>query len=81
MELTGKQLAIIRKAYKLSPRETQMVDLIMRGVDNNSEIALCLEVSVLTAKMYVHNLHVKFGTKSKLQLALKAMDKLEEERE
>lgn len=76
MELTGKQLAAIRKAYKLSPRETQIVELIMRGVERNQDIALCLDVSVLTAKMYVHRMHTKFHTRTKLQVALAVLEKL-----
>jgi DNA-binding CsgD family transcriptional regulator len=79
MELSGKQLALIRKAYRLSPRETQMVDLIMRGVERNEDIAFALEVSVLTAKTYVRDLHAKFRTGSKLQLALRVLDTLDEQ--
>jgi DNA-binding CsgD family transcriptional regulator len=81
MELTGKQLAMLRKEFRLSPRELQIVELIMRGVESNDDIAFCLEVSAWTAKTYVRNLHAKFGTGSKLQIALKALDKLAEEGE
>ena len=76
MELTGKQLAAIRKAYKLSPRETQIIELIMRGVDRNEDIATVLDLSVLTTKLYVHQLHGKFGTRSKLQMAIEVIDML-----
>ncbi|HCO92968.1 MAG TPA: hypothetical protein DIU00_03300 [Phycisphaerales bacterium] len=78
MELTPNQLEQIRKQYRLSPRETQIVDLILRGYDSNAEIALVLDITDGTAKQYVHDLYGKTQTSSKLRLALKIINSIHE---
>jgi len=77
MQLTQKQLEQIKKKYRLSPRETQIVELILQGVDSNAEIAKRLGVTVLSAKRYVHDLYSKIGTSSKLSVALTIIDSIQ----
>jgi len=77
MELTQKQLEKVRKQYRLSPRETQIVDLILQGYNSNSEIALVLDISLGVAKRYVHDVYSKTQTNSKLNLALKIINSIQ----
>ena len=76
MELSAKTLARIKNHYRLSPRETQVVELILLGVDSNAEIADRLGVSLGVAKRYVHDVCVKIGKSSKLELAILLIDGL-----
>ena len=78
MELTPNQLEQIRKQYRLSPRETQIVDLILRGYDSNADIALALDITVGTARQYIHDIYGKTQTRSKLRLALKVINTIHE---
>jgi len=76
MKLTKKQLEKIKKQYRLSPRETQIVYLILKGVDSNREIAKTLGISLGVAKRYVHDVCVKSGKSSKLEIAILLIDQL-----
>ena len=76
MQLTQKQLDEIKQQYRLSPRETQIVDLILKGVESNADIADNLGVTVLSAKKYVHDLYSKIGTSTKLSVALKLINSI-----
>jgi len=77
MELTQKQLEQVRKHYRLSPRETQIVDLILRGIDSNAEIARIIGISTGTVKQYTHVLFAKVKAESKLSLAMKIIDSIQ----
>lgn len=76
MELTKKQLEQIKIQYRLSPRETQIVELILKGVESNEDISTNLGVTVLSAKRYVHDLYAKIGISSKLGVALKIINSI-----
>lgn len=76
MKLSAKTLARIKNHYRLSPRETQVVELILLGIDSNAEIANRLGVSLGVAKRYVHDVCVKLGKSSKLELAILLIDGL-----
>ena len=76
MQLTQKQLEQIKKQYRLSPRETQIVDLILQGVDSNAEIAKRIGISTGTIKQYTHVLFAKVQAESKLTLAMKIVDSI-----
>jgi len=78
MELTINQLEQIKKQYRLSPRETQIVDLILKGIDSNAEIARIIGISTGTAKQYAHVLFAKVKAESKLSLAMKIVDLIHE---
>ena len=76
MQLTKKQLDAIKEQYKLSPRETQIVELILKGVDSNAEIAENLGLSTGTVKQYVHVLFARFHINSKTKLVLTIVDSI-----
>jgi DNA-binding NarL/FixJ family response regulator len=76
MKLSTKQLEQIKKQYRLSPRETQIVELILQGVDSNSEIAKRLGLSTGTVKQYVHVLFARFHINSKTNLVIKIFESI-----
>ena len=76
MQLTKKQLDAIKKQYRLSPRETQIVELILKGVDSNEKIASKIGISTGTVKQYTHVLFAKVQAVSKLDLAMKIIDSI-----
>ena len=77
MKLTKKQLEQIKKQYRLSPRETQVVDLILQGVDSNAEIAKKLGISLGVAKGYVHDVCAKTFKSSKLEIAIHIIESIQ----
>jgi DNA-binding NarL/FixJ family response regulator len=77
MKLTQKQLDQIKKQYRLSPRETQIVELILKGVDSNAEIAENLGLKTGTIKQYVHVLFARFHISSKTNLVIKIFDSIQ----
>ena len=46
------------KAFKLSPRETEVVELLIRG-KTNAEIAKTLFISTVTLKTHLNNIYKK----------------------
>ncbi len=52
----------------LSPRETEVVDLILRGL-SNKEIADRLFISVDTVKKHSYNVYRKLGVQNRVQLS------------
>jgi ATP/maltotriose-dependent transcriptional regulator MalT len=71
MNLTKKQLDEIKQRYRLSPRETEIVNLLFTGVESNAELAEKINVTVPTIKTYLHVLYAKVGKSTKLGLVLK----------
>ena len=59
-------------APKLSPRETQVAALVVRG-DSNQQIADALVIGRRTAEMHVGNVLRKLGLESRAQLAIWAV--------
>lgn len=57
----------------MTPRETQVLQLILRGKTNN-EICNDLDLQPGTVKTYLRNLFKEFGAKSRLELAVKAVE-------
>jgi DNA-binding NarL/FixJ family response regulator len=57
----------------LTPRETEILQLLSEGL-SNSEIARRLFISESTAKVHVHNVLRKTGSRNRLQAALLARD-------
>lgn len=56
-----------KSTCKLSPRESQMVAIMLRGKTNKA-IAIELQVSEGTVKKTLHNAYVKFGVCSRNEL-------------
>lgn len=55
-------------AIKLTQRETEIVDLISKGM-SNKEIAIRLHIATFTVKSHVHNILEKLTLSSRLQIA------------
>ena len=76
MQLTQKQLEKIKQQYRLSPRETQIVELILQGVDSNEKMTKILGLHIGTTRRYVHDVYAKIGISSKLGVALTIIDSI-----
>ncbi|MBP7053544.1 MAG: hypothetical protein KBE65_21245 [Phycisphaerae bacterium] len=76
MKLTDAQLDTLRKAFRLSPRETQIVDLLFEGVATNPEVGARLQTTEDTVKAGVRTLYLKTQTRSKHELVLKLIWRL-----
>jgi DNA-binding NarL/FixJ family response regulator len=70
MKLTNEQLDRITRAFRLSPRERQIVDLLFQGSTTNAQIAAGLGVTEGTAKNMVHGLLLKMCCRDKASLML-----------
>jgi DNA-binding CsgD family transcriptional regulator len=69
--LTDEELARVGRRYRLTPRELELVGLILEGADSNRQIAERMGVSLLTSKNRLVSVYRKTRTSSKLELALK----------
>jgi len=78
MLVTARQLMQIKTLYGLSPREMEIVVLLLNGVDSNKEIADKLGVTVGTAKHYLHILFCKIRVNSKLKAVIQVTEKSRE---
>lgn len=58
------------EAQRLTPRESQILQMICRGM-KNAHIGRQLSVSDATVRLHMSNLHRKLGTGSKVDLVLK----------
>ncbi len=70
MPLTRKELDGLRRAFRLSPRELELLALILDGVSTNAELAERTGLSFATTKIYVHQLLSKIGVPDKLAAAI-----------
>ena len=55
---------------KLSPRETEVVDLVLRG-KSNKQIAFQLGITERTVEFHLKNVYTKLGIGSRMELAVK----------
>jgi DNA-binding CsgD family transcriptional regulator len=58
-----------RTCSTLSPREVEVLELVGLGL-SNAEIADCLFISPLTARVYLKRLHDKCGVEGRARLAV-----------
>jgi two-component system NarL family response regulator len=59
------------EAVRMTPRETEVVDLIAEGL-SNKEIADRLEIAAHTVKSHVRNIMEKLALRTRLQIAVYA---------
>jgi DNA-binding NarL/FixJ family response regulator len=57
----------VKRCYRLSDREAQVVDLVLRGYGNR-DIALALGIAPTTAKKHLSSIFTKVGVDSRAQL-------------
>jgi len=61
------RLDVFVATYEISPRETEVIRLICRGM-SNQEISDNLYISLQTVKDHVHRIFIKTGVKNRVQL-------------
>ena len=76
MKLTPKQLDKLREAFRLSPREADVLALLLQGVGSNAELARRLGVSHPTAKLTLRFLYAKTGRATKHEVTILCIDML-----
>jgi DNA-binding CsgD family transcriptional regulator/streptogramin lyase len=64
---TEKEMERIVKKYNISPRENEILNLIMKG-KSNKEIEDTLFISMPTVKTHISNIYKKFAVKNRLEL-------------
>ena len=64
---SGADVHAFRRRYRLSAREGQITELVLRGADNR-EIAQALGISIATAKKHIGKIFDKVGVDSRGQL-------------
>jgi DNA-binding NarL/FixJ family response regulator len=69
--LTHEQLDRIQIAFRLSPRERQIVDLLFQQVTTDAGLAERLGVTTGTVKAMVHDLLLKTNCPDKLTLVVR----------
>ena len=67
---SGADVHAFRRRYRLSAREGQITELVLRGADNR-EIAQALGITVATAKKHLGRIFDKVGVDSRGQLMAK----------
>lgn len=64
---TEKEMEQIVEKYNISPREHEILNLIMKG-KSNKEIENALFISMPTVKTHISNIYKKFAVKNRLEL-------------
>ncbi|MHC4758303.1 MAG: helix-turn-helix transcriptional regulator [Planctomycetota bacterium] len=70
MPLKKKEIEYIRKKYKLTARETDVIKAVLLGKDNRA-IAESIGIETNTAKAHLRNIYLKTGVNTKIQLILR----------
>jgi DNA-binding CsgD family transcriptional regulator len=73
MQLTKEQLDALRKAYRLSPRETQVLDLLVQGLATNLEIGQRLGTTPGAVGAAVQSIFGKTQSRSRHEVVMRAM--------
>ena len=68
----GAAIADAAPSPQLSPRQSEVLDLVQKGL-RNSEIAAALGISVATVKLHVHAILKAMGARSRTDLLLRKM--------
>jgi len=76
MKFSKEQLEVLRRRFRLSPREIELVDLLFQGVSTNQDLAESLGITLGTTKMMLHTLYAKLACASKQQAIVRCLDYL-----
>ena len=66
----GSDMSVFKNRYRLSKREIQVIELVLRG-SNNGHIAKTLGITPATAKKHLSRVFAKVGVDSRAQLTSK----------
>jgi len=70
MKLGEESREELRKDYRLSPREVELLELVLEGIDSNAKLARRMGIATGTVKQYLHVLFAKFRVSSKVGLII-----------
>lgn len=76
MELTQKQLDSIKKQFMLSPKQIEVIKIILQGKDSTKELAEQLSVTEGVARQYIYQIHTRMRTNSKSGIIVSSLDHL-----
>ncbi len=76
MILTKIQQEKIRREFKLSNREIEILTLLCSGVDSTKVISETLGIAQQTTKVFLQRIFLKLGVRTKLKSVVKAIDSL-----
>lgn len=76
MKLTESQLNKLRKKYKLTQRESEIIKVLFLGINENREIANSIKSSFRTVGVHLANIYKKTGCNNKLSLTMKLLDEI-----
>ena len=76
MNLSKEQLGALHDEFRLSPRETQILDLLFQGVGTNAEIGQRLGTSENAIKAAMRTLYLKVRARSKHETVVTCLDLL-----
>jgi len=77
MSVTPEELDTLKGLFRLSPRETELLGLMLEGISPDKELARRLNVTVGTVKQMCQRLFLKVGYNSKLAVAMAALRQLQ----
>jgi len=70
MKLSDESREELRNDYRLSPREVELLELVLEGIDTNAQLARRMGIATGTVKQYLHVLYAKFRVNSKVGLII-----------
>jgi len=76
MKFSPEQLEVLRREFRLSPRETEIIDFLFQGVTTNQGLADRLGISVPGAKLHLRNVYLKTDSPDKATLLLRCFEAL-----
>ena len=74
MKLSQKGLDTLRKNFRLSPRQAEVINILLSGKVTTREIAEELKVTPGAARQFIYQIHTKMRTESKGQLLVRVFD-------
>ena len=77
MNLTKYQQEKIRRKFKLSNREIDVLNLLFSGVEAIKEISSRMNINERTCKGYLQRIYLKTGKRKKLSAVLKCLEILD----
>lgn len=74
MQLSQKGLEKVRKHFRLSPRQAEVINILLSGKVTTKEIAEQLKVTPGATRQFIYQIHTKMRTESKGEVLVKVFD-------